>query len=201
MGGVFAVALFFVMALTQMMGDVRAPETEIDEAMVAYVPPELEVIEEEEPPPPEEEEPPPELQEQQLPQLSLDQLDIALNPGTGGALMGDFSMPTINTSAQALGSEDFVDFSDLDQIPRPIGFTGFDFPRRLLKKKVSGKVVLLVKLDSDGSVLDVQVDSSSLPDFSDFVASEIGKQRFTAPTYQGQPVKAMARLPIPINIH
>ncbi len=195
-----AVLLFVLMALAQMIGDVEPPAKELEEQLVAFVPPEIEEVEEEELPPPEEEPPPPEDLAEEPPQLSLDQLDIALNPGTGGALAGDFSVPTIRTSASDLASADFVDFSDLDQIPRPVGVSGMNFPRRLRRNKVDGRVVLLIKLDEDGEVLDVQVDSSNLPEFNEFVVSEVGKWRFTPPTVQGRPVKAQARLPIPINI-
>lgn len=199
LGAVCAVALFLAMALAEMMGKVIPPESALDERVVAFVAPEVEEIEEEEPPPPEEEEPPPELEEEP-PQLSLDQLDIALNPGTGGSLAGDFALPTITSSSRDLGTEDFVDFSDLDQIPRPIGVTGFNFPRRLLQKKVTGRIVLLIKLSAEGEVLDVQLDDSNLPAFDDFVLREVKRWKFTPPTQQGRPVKAKARLPIPINI-
>jgi protein TonB len=201
LGTTFAVTLFVLMALAQMMGRVQPPETEVDESVMAYVAPEIEEVEEEEPPPPEEEEPPPEELEAEPPQLSLDQLDIALNPGTGGALTGDFSMPVIGTSQQDLGTEDFVDFSDLDQVPRPIGVSGFNFPRRLRREKVSGRIVLLLKLDERGDVLDVQLESSTLPAFDDFVLKEVETWRFTPPTQQGRAVKAKARLPIPINVN
>ena len=198
LGTLFAFALFIVMALAQMMGDIQAPEQTLEENLVAYTPPE--VIEmEEEPPPPEEEEPPPEL-EAEPPQLSLDQLDIALNPGTGGSLAGDFAVPTIGTSASDLGTDDFVDFSKLDQVPRPMAGARLDFPRRLKKKKASGKVILLIKLDETGKVLEATVDSSTLPDFEDTVRRQVAKWSFTPPTQGGQPVKAQARLPIPINI-
>lgn len=200
LGGAAAIGLFVVMALTQMIGSVEPPKSEITETMMAYVPPDIEVIEEEEPPPPEEEEePPPEL-EDDVPELSLDQLDIALNPGTGGSLAGDFAMPTIRTSQADLGTEGFVDFSQLDRNPRPIGVTGFNFPRRLKKQKVSGKIVLLIKLSEEGEVMDVQIDQSNLPRFDAFVLEEVAGWRFTPPTMQGRPVKAQARLPIPINI-
>ena len=192
LGAGFALTLFVLMALAQMMGKVVPPQTEIDETLMAYVAPDLEVIEDEEPPP--------EELEAEPPQLSLDQLDIALNPGTGGSLAGDFAMPTIGTSQRDLGTESFVDFSDLDQIPRPIGVSGFNFPRRLKQKKVNGRVVLLIKLDEEGRVLDVQVDSSNLPAFDDFVRGEVKRWKFTPPTVQGRPVKAKARLPIPIRI-
>ena len=193
-----AIALFVVMALAQMMGKVTPPESAIDETLVAFTPPEVVEVEEEEPPPPEAEEPPPEL-EKEPPQLSLDQLDIALNPGTGGSLAGDFAMPAIATSQRDLGTEDFVDFSALDQVPRPIG-ARLNFPRRLLKKKVRGQVVVMLKLDEEGRVLDVQLDSSTLPDFDQFVLATVEDWRFTPPTQQGRAVKAQARLPIPINI-
>ena len=199
LGASFAFGLFVLMALAQMMGTITPPDQSLDETLVAFTPPEITQIEEEEEPPPEEEEPPPEL-EKEPPQLSLDQLDIALNPGTGGALTGDFSMPAIATSSSALGTDEFVDFSNLDQIPRPIGVSGFNFPRRLKKKKVRGQIVLLLKLDEKGEVLDVQLDRSTLPDFNRFVLGEVEDWRFTPPTQGGRPVKAQARLPIPINI-
>jgi protein TonB len=199
-GALFALGLFVVMALAQMLGEVEPPDNTLDETLVAYVPPVVEEIVEEEPPPPEQEEPPPELDEAP-PRLSLDQLDIALNPGVGGTLAGDFAMPTIGTSASDLGTEDFVDFSELDQLPRPIGVSGFNFPRRLKKNKVSGKIYLMIQLDEQGNVTSAQVDSSNLPEFDDFVAGEVRDWRFTPPTKGGEPVKAQARLPIPIHIN
>jgi len=198
-GAGFALLLFVMMALTQMMSAVKPPPREIDETLIGFNPPTIEEVKEEPPPPPKEEEPPPELEEQP-PELSLDQLDIALNPGTGGSLAGDFSLPTISTSQQALGTEDFVDFSDLDQIPRPIGVSGFDFPLRLKKKAVRGTLVLLVKLNPEGDVTDVSLESSDLPQFDSFVLGEVKRWRFTPPTQQGRPVNAKARLPIPIHI-
>lgn len=198
-GLAFSLLLFVLMALAQMMGDVVAPTSDLDESFAAYVPPEIETVEEDEPPPREEEAPPPEL-EAEAPPLSLDQLDIALNPGTGGSLAGDFSMAMISTSGGELGTEDFVDFSDLDQLPRPIGVSGFNFPTRLKRKKVSGKIVLIIKLDQDGNVIDAVVDQSNLPAFDDFVRNEVASWKFTPPTMNGRPVRAHARLPIPINI-
>jgi protein TonB len=194
-----AIALFVLMGLAQMMGKVVPPKSEIEEAILAYVPPEIEEIEEEPLPPLEEEEPPPEL-DREPQQLSLEQLDIALNPGTGGSLLGDFAMPSIETSQSDLGTQDFVDFSDLDQIPRPIGVSGLNFPRRLRKKAVNGTIVLLLKLNDEGDVLDVEIDSSNLPAFDAFVLGEVKRWKFTPPTQNGQPVRAKARLPIPIRI-
>lgn len=199
LGAGFALALFFVMALVQMLGEVEPPRTEYIEEVMAYTPPDLEEIEEEIPPPPEVEEPPPEL-EVEVPQLSLAQLDLALNPGTGGSLAGDFAMPTITTNSSALGTADFMDFSDLDETPRPLPGSKLDFPRRLKRKATSGRIVLLIKIAASGEVVDAQVESSNLPDFEDIVVRQVARWRFTPPTKDGQPVGAQARFPIPIRI-
>jgi protein TonB len=199
LGGGFALALFIVMALAQMIGEVRPDQEELVEQVVAYTPPEIEEIEEELPPPVEEEEPPPEL-EMEAPQLSLAQLDLALNPGTGGSLVGDFAMPTINASAGSLGTTDFVDFSDLDQTPKPMPGSTLEFPRRLKRKAVNGSVVLMIKIGESGEVLEAEVESSSLPDFDDIVVRAVSRWQFTPPTQDGNPVRAQARFPIPIRI-
>ncbi len=198
LGGGFALALFILMALAQMMGEIRRSDRELDETVMAFNAPEIEEMEIEEAPPPPEEVP--ELEEEPPPQLSLDQLDLALNPGTGGSLAGDFSLPSLGSFKDEMAAA-FVDFSQLDQTPRPIGVFGFNFPRRLLKEKAQGRIVLLLKLDPKGEVLDVEVDSSTLPKFNDFVLGEVKRWKFTPPTQQGRPVQALARLPIPITIN
>lgn len=200
LGALFALVLFVLMALAQMLGDVKAPDRSLEETLVAFAPPETLEIVEEEPPPPEEEEPLPELEEEP-PQLSLDQLDIALNPGTGGSLAGDFAMPSIGSSAADLGTEDFVDFSELDQVPRPLPGSTIHFPSRLKKKKANGTIILLIQIDEDGRVLDATVDSSDVPQFDDVVVSAVKGWKFSPPTQRGQPVRAQARLPLPIRIN
>ena len=88
----------------------------------------------------------------------------------------------------------------LDEVPRPIGVAGFDFPSRLLRKRVNGEIVLMLELAPDGGVRDARIDSSDLPDFDAFVLREVARWRFTPPRLGGQAVGARARLPIPIRI-
>jgi TonB family protein len=90
---------------------------------------------------------------------------------------------------------------DLDRPPRPIGVTGLGFPRRLRRSPVDGEIVLLLDLSEEGEVLDVQIADSNLPSFNDFVSREVRSWRFTPPTQAGRPVRATARLPIPIHIN
>ena len=84
--------------------------------------------------------------------------------------------------------------------PRPMAGARLDFPRRLLRKKVDGRIVLLLEVSEEGRVLDVAVDSSDLPEFEDFVANEVRRWSFHPPTREGRPVVATARLPIPIRL-
>lgn len=92
---------------------------------------------------------------------------------------------------------------DLDALPRPLGATGLELPSRLRRDPVRGEIVLLLELDSRGQVLDVRVASSDLadrPELEAFVASQVASWRFTPPTQRGRPVRARARLPVPIRI-
>ena len=86
-------------------------------------------------------------------------------------------------------------------VPRPIGVTGLEFPRRLLARKAQGTIVLLVELDANGDVEELQIDSSDLPAFESFVTRTVKRWKFTPFTRDGQAVAATARLPIPIHIH
>ncbi len=94
-----------------------------------------------------------------------------------------------------------LELAALDAKPRPIGDAGFDFPRRLLGRKVHGEIVLVLELNPQGEVLGVEIDSSELPDFDTFVADAVKEWRFTPPTQQGRPVAARARFPIAIQIN
>jgi TonB family protein len=70
----------------------------------------------------------------------------------------------------------------------------------LKRSAVDGRVVLLIKLEESGRVIEVAIESSNLPDFEDIVASQVADWRFTPPTREGSPVRAQARIPIPIRI-
>lgn len=90
----------------------------------------------------------------------------------------------------------------LDAPVRPLGDVQLDLPRRLLRRKVQGEIVLRVSLDTEGLPLGVEVESTDLPpEFSAFLVEEVGGWRFTPPRRFGRPVTATARLPIPIQVN
>jgi hypothetical protein len=90
--------------------------------------------------------------------------------------------------------------AELDRPPRPMGVAKVELPDRLLRKRARGKIVLLVELDPKGRVQEVEVESSTLPDFEEFVTGEVAGWTFTPPLLHGRPVRARARLPIPIAV-
>ncbi len=204
LGFLFSVMLFVAMSLAQMMAEVQPPIREIDEQVVVFEVPKVEEIEEEQIAALEEEEPPPELLSESVPDYSLDQLDVALNPGVGvGSIVGDFSMPRLGESASApetLESEDFVAFADLDRTPRPLHGAHLSFPMRLRRREARGTIVLHLRLGPDGRVLETEIASSDLPAFDAIVVDQVASWQFTPPTRQGKPVYAEARFPIPIRI-
>lgn len=83
-------------------------------------------------------------------------------------------------------------------VPRPLGTARLELPKRLLRKKTRGEIVLLVRLDAEGRVEDVAVDTSDLPAFEEVVLDQVRRWRFTPPA---RPESVVARLPIPIHVN
>ncbi len=204
-GLAFSIVLFALMALAQGLGRVERDGYEIEETVVVFDVPMVEEIEEEEEVMSHEvDEDPLELREETTPTFSLDQLDVALNPGVGaGGILGDFVMPALGhrqVEPDALDAADFVDFADLDTIPRPLHGQQLSFPMRLRRRAAQGTVLLRLRLGPDGVVLEADVDRSDLPEFDVIVLDQVRDWRFTPPTLRGQPVHAEALFPIPISI-
>ncbi len=104
-------------------------------------------------------------------------------------------------NAEAATIADTAAATEAIDVPRPVGVTGFEFPRRLLARKARGTIVLLVELSAGGEVEELRIDSSDLPAFESFVAREVKRWKFTPFTREGRAVAATARLPIPIHIN
>ena len=129
-GSVVSFLLFLAIPLLQIFTSYEKAPEYIESLEMAPPPPPPPPEEPPPPPEPEEEEPPPEL-ESDPPPLSLEQLDMALEPGTGGSLAGDFALPDFDAKKANLGM-DLFDISDLDFRP---GFRRpplIKFPPKLL---------------------------------------------------------------------
>ncbi|MEC9228424.1 MAG: hypothetical protein VYA21_06295, partial [Verrucomicrobiota bacterium] len=116
-GTCVCILLFLAIPLTQIFTQYeKAPES-IDTLEIAPPPPPPPPEEPPPPPEPEEDEPPPEL-DAPPPPITLEQLDMALNPGTGGSLSGDFAMPSFDAKKEDLGTLDIFDIGDVDERPK-----------------------------------------------------------------------------------
>jgi hypothetical protein len=99
-----------------------------------------------------------------------------------------------------VGVAELLRYQPAIELPRPLDVRGFELPRRLLRKRALGRIVLLLELSDTGEVLDVEIDSSDLPAFEEFVAGEVRRWRFSPTRIDGRPAAVHARLPIPIRV-
>lgn len=191
--------IFLIIPFSQLLHDLGEPPETISSVSVALPPPPPPPPE---PPPPEPEQeqtPPPPDQQPPLP--SLEQLEIALNPGTGGALaVGtgtglDFAMETVDDL------RDLFDFGELDAIPHVVRAGAIEYPPALRRAGTEGFVNLVVIIDQNGRV---QVDE--VVDFSHraFVQPAIRgaeNTRFSTPRRNGEPVRARYLWPIRFTLN
>ncbi len=153
-------------------------------------PPEMEPEEEPEP-----EEKPPELAED-VPQLDLSQLELALNPGFSEGLMaGDFAVnfKTI-VSADSKGIDALFSIADLDQKPRVI-YQPSPMLSKKLRKKAPGKVYIVFVVDQRGRVENPIVQKSSDPVFEKPALTAVKQWKFEPGKRNGQSVRFRMRVP------
>lgn len=189
-------AFFLVLPLIQAIAKGPSSDLLVTSMSVADAPPP--------PPPPEEqpeeeekeEEPPPEMMEE-VPQLDLSQLELALNPGLGGDYLGGDSMLRINPAAAAEAASAVFSQSDLDQAPLPV----HQPPPAItaaMKQRAPGSVVVIFEVDQTGRVQNPRVRSSSDPVFETAVLAAIRQWRFEPGKRNGEPVRTRMLQPFTI---
>ena len=194
--------IFVAIPITQLMTDYEPPAESIEEWVFAAPPPPPPPEDEEPPPPVEEEEPPPEM-ENEPPPITLEQLDVILNPGTGstGLMASDFALPHLRqVNQQDLGSLEIFEISDLDQMPQPRRQMPPVFPPNALRMGLNGHVLLEFIITTKGRVINVKVVSSSDPIFETYAIDAVRKWVFTPGEKDGQKVNTRTRVPIPFNV-
>ncbi len=137
------------------------------------------------PPPPRElEEPPP------PPRPTLEQLELALTPGTGGALepgpAGVFDFEVESGAALV----DLFELDELDEVPRLLRAGRVDYPAQLRRSGVEGFVQLVVVIRRDGGVEVTEVVESSHRAFVAPAVRGAESSRFTPPRRFGETVRA-----------
>ncbi len=195
-GIAISVLLFLAIPLTQIFTKYQKAPEAIEALEVAPPPPPPPPDEPPPPPEPEEQEPPPEL-DTPPPPISLEQLDMALNPGTGSSLAGDFALPTFNTRQEDLGGLEIFDLNDVDSAPQPKSKISFSYPAAAKRKGITGVVRIEYVVDASGKVHSIHVKESPSEILSREVKDVIGHARFTPANIGGRPVSVRMYANIP----
>ena len=188
-GIVITTLLFLAIPLTQLFIRYEKSTEMIDILDMAPTPP---------PPPPPEEEPPPEL-DTPPPPITLEQINMSLEPGIGSSLSGDFALPTFDVDAKSLGGLDIFDISELDQPPEPRRQISPVFPPEAKRMSLSGRVVVEFIVTTEGRVIDAKVVSSSDSIFNNYALDAVRKWVFTPGEKGGKKVNTRVQISIPFR--
>lgn len=167
----------------------------VDTAALPPPPPPIEEEKQEEKPP--EDAKPPEMTEAAQP-LSLDQLELALNPGAGGGdLAGDYTIKIQGLVAAGGGKDgdDLFSAADLDQKPRVL-FQQQPTLNAQLKKLMPATVNIVFEVDENGRVDKPAVQTSSDPAFEAVALAAIKQWKFEPGKRAGKPVRFRMRQPM-----
>ncbi|HRU94878.1 MAG TPA: energy transducer TonB [Anaerolineae bacterium] len=200
LGVVLTIALFLVLPVLENIG---RPEKRADLTLTTVdavePPPPPPTVEEQKPEPPPEEAPPPELTET-APPLDLSQLELALNPGLGEGLGGDFavklSVAGADGSSGMQSSDEIFALADLDQAPRVVFQPAPAYPPEMKKKKIQGTVYVMFIVDKNGRVKDPRIQKSDNPAFDAPALNAVKRWRFDPGKVGGEAVQFRMRVPI-----
>lgn len=199
-GGFVATAiLFLALPFTQLLNAINPGGNNAELADYSMPPPPPPPAE---PPPPEEdkqEEDKPEL-DTKPPPLSLAQLEIALNPGDGGAA-GDFGFGTFTADFNALDELEIFELKDLDKIPNPLHRVAPTYPYEMKQAGISGWSRVIFIVDDNGRVRAPRIDSSSHREFEQPSIDAVLQWRFEPGMKDGRAVKTRMMLPLKFNLN
>ena len=190
--------LFLAIPLTQIFTSYEKKSETIDTLEIAPPPPPPPPEEPPPPPEPEEEEPPPEL-DSPPPPISLEQLDMALEPGTGGALSGDFALPSFDARKTDLGM-DIFDINDLEKKPIARRQMPPRYPSKAKRMGLEGFVLAEFIVDQNGDVESVEIKDSSDSVFEAPTIEAIRNWKFTPGEKDGRTVRTRVRVRMPFPL-
>jgi protein TonB len=193
-----SILIFLAIPLTQIFTEHKKVPSNIETIEMSAPPPPPPEDEPPPPPEPEEEEPPPEL-DTPPPPISLEQLDLALEPGTGDSLSGDFALPKVDLK-QNLGSLDIFDLNDVETKPRARKQTPPKFPIDATRRGISGYAVAIFVVDEYGNVINVDIPKYSDRIFEQPTIDAIRRWKFSPGEKDGKAVKTRIKIRIPYEI-
>lgn len=191
--------VFLILPFTQMIASLGKKPSDLFTVEVAAPPPpppmDLDI-----PDPPPEEPPPPDVAPPPQ-QLSLSQMDVALNLGVGDAMAGAFSFDGFGVSADdTAGDLQIFDIKDLDSVPRRTVTPVLAYPSELRRARITGQVTLMVVIDESGSVKVEKVVNSSHREFEAAAITWAEQSKYETPKKAGRAVRARYSLPIRFSL-
>jgi protein TonB len=190
-----SLGVFLLLPFTQMIASLGKKPSDLFTVEVATPPPPP--PEEMEPPEPPPDEPPPPDVAPPPQQLSLSQMDVALNLGVGDAGAGAFSFDGFGvTASETAGDLEIFDVKDLDSVPRRIRTAALVYPPHLKRARVPGTVTLIAIIDENGDVKVERVVKSSVNDFETPAIKFAEGCAFEPPKKGGKAVRARYTWPI-----
>ncbi|MDQ8204058.1 hypothetical protein [Pelagicoccus sp. SDUM812003] len=191
--------MFGMLPFTQYLAGLKKPNMEVREFEVTVPPPQFTPPEPPPPEPPPESEPPPEM-DSPPPQLSLSQLNMALNPGVGNALAGGFSLGEVGVSASdTMEQISLFEISDLDEAPRMKRKLPIPWTPRMKREKKTGLINMEGVINPDGSVTITRIHEVIDDDFERMFRSYFESLQYTQPTVAGKPVSAKIYFKVPVE--
>lgn len=190
--------VLMLIPLTQILRPVKDAPVEINKIDFASPPP---------PPPPEEPPPPPEEKKEAPPELevprlkpTLEQLEVSLNPGTGGDIGVDLAINLDIATESADQLEELFGFGELDDIPRLVREGRFRYPPNSPHGRGEALIRLLVYIEKDGRISVQKVIEYSHKEFIIPASHMAEGSRFSPPMRKGQAVRSQYVWPIRIPL-
>lgn len=188
-------ALFMILPVLQVITKPPTKDLTIRTVDVASLePPPPPPMEEPDEPEPDEEPPPPPAIDAQP--LDLSQLELALNPGSGGFGGGDFAISLDGMTGGGEEVDAIFSLSDLDQKPRVVYQPAPIYPPELARKSMQGTVYVLFIVDKTGRTRELKVQKSTHPAFNEPALRAVKQWKFEPGKRKGQAVQFRMRVPI-----
>jgi protein TonB len=189
-GLVVVLLIFLLVPLTQMFEPPPQDETVLEAIEVSVAPPPPPLPSLELSPPAEDADPPPPELKTPPSMPTLEQMQLLLNPGTGGDLSLELGLDLNFQSESAEQLIDLFGFDELDQVPHVKRYGRFNYRSVLQRRGVGGYVELLIFIDTSGRVEVQEVLSYSHREFIAAAKAGAAATRFSPPLRNGQPVRA-----------
>lgn len=190
--------LFLLLPITQFIGGFKPKDHTVRRVEVSLPPPPPPPPEPppDEPPPPE---PPPRMDPPVQP-LSLNQLEMAINPGVGGALAGDFALSDFSMRAEESAQEILMfEIRDLDQRPTLIRPGQEFYPPSMRRERIAGILRMEIRINADGSCDLLRIIDTPHRDYEETARRFVATTRFSPPMKDGRAVAARYVLPFQIK--